>query len=341
MTILSDMILDAHLRHSNIDKAGLSRRKKGKGFIYLDTKCNVIHDKPIVEWIESLVIPPAWENVWISPHKNGHILATGRDSKGRKQYRYHPRWNKMSSEEKFGMLYKFGKALPHIREVTETHLRKHQLSRTRVLATIVRLLEKTLIRIGNTEYAEANDSYGLTTLHDNHAHIKGDKVTFEFVGKSGKEHEITLADKRLARIVKQCRDIPGYDLFQYYDENGDHQTIGSSDVNAYLMEITGEPFTAKVFRTWGGSVLAIKYLCEECPDEPSEKMCRECVKHVSQLLGNTKSVCVKYYIHPLIMEAYTAGKLLPMYQHYRASRSLFGLSPEERTLMDLVNGQTD
>ncbi len=335
------MIMDAHLRHANIDSAGFSRQKKGKGFVYLDTKCNVIDDKATIEWIESLVIPPAWKNVWISPHKNGHILATGRDSKGRKQYRYHPRWNKITSEEKFGMLYKFGKALPQIREVTESHLREHNLSRTRVLATIVRLLEKTLIRIGNAEYAEANESYGLTTLQDNHAHVKGDKVTFEFVGKSGKEHEITLADKRLAKIVKQCRDIPGYDLFQYYDENGEHKTIGSADVNAYLMEITGEPFTAKVFRTWGGSVLAIKYLCEECADEPTEKMCRDCVKHVSSLLGNTKSVCVKYYIHPLIMEAYTKGKLVSMYQHYRASRSPFGLSPEERTLMELINEKRD
>jgi len=338
---VSDMILDAHLRHANINGAGYSRQKKGKGFVYLDTKGNVIHDKATREWIEAIVIPPAWEDVWISPYKNGHILATGRDNKGRKQYRYHPRWNKMTSEEKFGMLYKFGKALPYIRKMTESHLREHNLSRTRVLATIVRLLEKTLIRIGNAEYAEANESYGLTTLQDNMAHIKGDKVTFEFVGKSGKEHEITLADKRLAKIVKQCRDIPGYDLFQYYDESGEHQTIGSTDVNAYLMEITGEPFTAKVFRTWGGSVLAIKYLCEECVDEPSEKMCRECVKHVSSLLGNTKSVCVKYYIHPIIMEAYTQGKLVPMYQHYRASRSPFGLSPEERTLMELIKEKHD
>ncbi len=331
------MINNTNLRYVSDDAVGFTRRKKGSGFVYLDTKGNVIHDKSTREWIESIVIPPAWHEVWISPHKNGHILATGRDSKGRKQYRYHPRWNKMTSQEKFGLLYKFGKALPHIREVTETHLREHSLSRQRVLATIVRLLEKTLIRIGNSEYVEANDSYGLTTLQDNHAQIKGDKVTFEFVGKSGKEHEITLADKRLAKIVKQCRDIPGYDLFQYYDENGDHQTIGSADVNAYLEEISGEPFTAKVFRTWGGSVLAIKYLCEECDDEPSDKICRDCVKHVSELLGNTRSVCVKYYIHPLIMKAYSAGKLVPMYQHFRASRSPFGLSPEERTLMELIN----
>ena len=331
------MINHTNLRYVSDEEAGITRQKKGSGFVYLDTKGNVIHDKSIREWIESIVIPPAWHDVWISPHKNGHILAIGRDEKGRKQYRYHPRWNKMTSEEKFGLLYKFGKALPRIREVTECHLREHNLSRQRVLATIVRLLEKTLIRIGNSEYAEANESYGLTTLRDNHAHIKGDKVTFEFVGKSGKEHELTLADKRLARIVKQCRDIPGHDLFQYRDENGDHQTIGSADVNAYLEEITGEPFTAKVFRTWGGSVLAIKYLCEECVDQPSDKICRDCVKHVSQLLGNTKSVCVKYYIHPLIMKAYTAGKLVPIYQHFRASRSPYGLSPEERTLMELIS----
>src|SRR3954462_11254851 len=232
--ILVDLINNTNLRYVSDHDAGITCKKKGSGFIYLDTKGNVIHDKATREWIEAIVIPPAWEEVWISPYKNGHILATGRDTKGRKQYRYHPRWNKMTSAEKFDQLYKFGKALPRIREVTEAHLREHNLSRQHVLATIVRLLEKTLIRIGNAEYAEANDSYGLTTLRDNHAHIKGDKVTFEFVGKSGKEHEITLADKRLARIVKQCRDIPGYDLFQYYDENGDHQSVGSTDVNAYL-----------------------------------------------------------------------------------------------------------
>jgi DNA topoisomerase-1 len=335
--MVGEIIENTNLHYVSDNDTGFSRQKKGKGFVYLDTKGNVIHDKATREWIEAIVIPPAWEEVWISPHKNGHILATGRDTKGRKQYRYHPRWNKMTSEEKFGMLSKFGKALPHIREVTESHLREHGLSRHKVLATVVRLLEKTLIRIGNIEYAEANDSYGLTTLHDNHAHIKGDKVTFEFVGKSGKEHEITLADKRLAKIVKQCRDIPGYDLFQYYDENGQHQTIGSADVNAYLEEITGETFTAKVFRTWGGSVIAIKYLCEECADEPNEKMCRDCVKHVAESLGNTKAVSIKYYIHPLIMKAYTSGKLVPMYQHFRASRSPYGLSPEERTLMELIS----
>ena len=334
---MAETIENTNLHYVSDNEVGFSRQKKGKGFVYLDTKGHVIQDKSTREWIESIVIPPAWQDVWISPQKNGHILATGRDEKGRKQYRYHPRWNKMTSEEKFGMLYKFGKALPHIREVTDSHMREHGLTRQRVLATVVRLLEKTLIRIGNTEYAEANDSYGLTTFHDNHAHIKGDKVTFEFVGKSGKEHEITLSDKRLAKIVKQCRDIPGYDLFQYYDENGERQSIGSADVNAYLEEITGEPFTAKVFRTWGGSVLAIRYLCEECDEEPSEKVCRECVKHVAQLLGNTKTVSEKYYIHPLILKVYTAGKLVPMYQHFRASRSPYGLSPEERVLMELID----
>jgi DNA topoisomerase I len=338
--ILAEMIHHTNLRYVSDKEAGFTRRQKGNGFVYLDTKGSAIHDKSTREWIEAIVIPPAWQDVWISPYKNGHILATGRDAKGRKQYRYHPRWNKMTSEEKFGLLYKFGKALPHIREVTEAHLHEHSLSRQRVLATVVRLLEKTLIRIGNYEYAEANESYGLTTLRDNHAHIKGDKVTFEFVGKSGKEQIITLEDKRLARIVKRCRDIPGYDLFQYYDESGNHQTIGSADVNAYLEEITGEPFTAKVFRTWGGSVLAIKYLCEKCDDPPSDKICRDCVQHVSQLLGNTKSVCVKYYIHPLIMEAYTAGKLIPLCERFRASRSPSGLSPEERILMELISDKT-
>lgn len=329
----------ARLRYVSTDKPGLQRKKKGSGFTYLDTKGEVIQDKDTREWIEAIVIPPAWKEVWISPYKNGHILATGRDERGRKQYRYHPKWNQMSGEEKFGHLLKFGRALPHIREVTDQHLKERALSRQRVLATIVRLLETTLIRIGNYEYAMSNDSYGLTTLRDNHAEIKGDRVTFEFVGKSGKEHAIGLTDKRLARIVKQCRDIPGYDLFQYYDEKGDHHSIESADVNAYLKEITGEPFTAKVFRTWGGSAIAIKYLCESCTEEDSAKACRECVKYVAESLGNTKAVSIKYYIHPLIMEAYTEGRLISMYKRYRTGKSPYALLPEEKTLLELIETQ--
>lgn len=330
----------AHLRYVSTDKPGFSRKRKGSGFTYLDTKGEVIHDKETRDWIESIVIPPAWKEVWISPHKNGHILAVGRDERGRKQYRYHPRWNQMSGEQKFGQLLKFGHALPHIREVTEKHLRERTLSRNRVLAAVVRLLETTLIRVGNAEYAITNDSYGLTTLRDKHAEVKGDKVAFEFVGKSGKEHAIELTDKRLARIVKQCRDIPGYDLFQYYDADGSHHAVGSADVNAYLHEITGEPFTAKVFRTWGGSSTAIKYLCEMCSEEDSAKASRECIKHVAGSLGNTKAVSIKYYIHPLIMKAHAEGRLAPMYKRYRAGKSPYALLPEEKTLLELIESET-
>lgn len=331
----------ARLRYVSTDKPGLTRKKKGSSFTYLNTKGEVIRDKETREWIEAIVIPPAWKEVWISPYKNGHILATGRDERGRKQYRYHPKWNQMSGEEKFGHLLKFGRALPHIREVTDEHLRERTLSRQRVLAAIVRLLETTLIRVGNYEYALTNDSYGLTTLRDKHAEIKGSRVAFEFVGKSGKEHMIELTDKRLASIVKQCRDIPGYDLFQYYDENGDHRSVGSADVNAYLEEVTGEPFTAKVFRTWGGSAKAIKYLCESCTEADSAKASRACVKHVAESLGNTQAVSIKYYIHPLIMKAHSEGRLVPTYKRYRAGKSPYALLPEEKTLLELIETEAE
>ncbi|MEQ8677382.1 MAG: hypothetical protein RLP44_17845 [Aggregatilineales bacterium] len=304
----------------------------------MDIEGETIKDSKLREWIESIVIPPAWTDVWISTHKNGHVLATGRDDKGRKQYRYHPDWQKKRNEKKFEHLKEFGQCLPKLREVTDSHLRKKSISRERVLAAIVRLLEATLIRIGNEEYAQKNDSYGLTTLTDDHANVKGGKITFDFVGKSGKEHIVTLNDKRLARIVKYCQDIPGYELFQYYDDDGTHQTIDSSDVNTYLQEITGKDFTAKVFRTWGGSTLAIKYLCENCEHSDTKTASQGCIEHVANALGNTKAVSQNYYVHPIILEAHVNGNLSEIYGKFQleSSQSEYELTPEERTLLHLI-----
>lgn len=332
---------NAQLRYVSGETPGFTRKAWGKGFRYFDQHGEVIRDRTLREWITSLVIPPAWEEVWISPYKNGHLLVTGRDSKRRKQYIYHPKWIALRNESKFDQLNQFGACLPVIRETTDTHLRQQKLSRTRILAAVVRLLEHTLIRIGNDEYVRANESYGLTTLRDKHTRIDGATITFEFAGKSGKEHAVTLHDRRLARVVKQSRDIPGYALFQYYDENGDRQVIDSSDVNGYLHEITGEHFTAKMFRTWGASINAIRYLCENCAESQTDRAVQMCVAHVAEALGNTKSVSRKYYIHPAILEAHLNGELLPIYEKYtkqKKSASPYALTPEEKTLVALTEG---
>lgn len=328
----------SRLRYVSTDEPGYSRKPWGQGFTYRDQDGQTVNDPDLREWFESIVIPPAWTDVWISPYKNGHILATGRDDKGRKQYIYHPDWGKVRDQKKFDQLYEFGQSLPKIREVTDQHLRHRNVTRDRVLAALVRLLEMTLIRVGNDEYAKKNDSYGLTTLTDDHAEIDGGTVTFDFVGKSGKEHSIVLKDRRLARVVKRCQDIPGYELFQYYDENGEHRVVDSADVNDYLHEITGKSFTAKVFRTWGGSTLAIQYLCEQCDETESESATRACVSHVADMLGNTKAVSRQYYIHPIIMDAHLDGTLDQIYaqQQKKKPRSDYDLTPEERTLMMLI-----
>lgn len=327
----------ARLRYVSTDMPGYTRKKQGRGFTYLDEQGGTIRDPDVRQWINALVIPPAWMDVWICPYPDGHILATGRDDKGRKQYIYHPQWQEVRSQKKFDSLYDFGQALPHLRAVTDEHLRQRKLSRERVLAALVRLLESTLIRVGNDEYAQKNDSRGLTTLEDDHAEINGSQIVFDFVGKSGKEHTVALRDRRLARVVKQCQDIPGYELFQYYDENGEHRVVDSSDVNAYLQEVTGQPFTAKVFRTWGGSTLAIKYLAEQCREVDGTTAARECVAHVAGTLGNTKVISRDYYIHPQVLQAHQTGALQAIYdEQAKQSTDAYGLAPEERTLMQLI-----
>jgi DNA topoisomerase I len=280
---------------------------------YVDARGRTVTDRAQLARIKALVIPPAWTDVWICTDPNGHLQATGRDARGRKQYRYHPRWREVRDEVKYGRLLTFARALPRIRQRTAADLRRPGLPRQKVLAAVVRLLEKTLIRIGNDEYAKQNGSIGLTTMRDQHAKVNGSTVRFEFRGKSGIRHAVDLHDKSLARIVKACRDLPGYELFQYVDGDGRRQVIDSADVNAYLREISGEDFTAKDFRTWAGTVLAAGELAGAGRFSSTAEAKRNVVKAVEAVakrLGNTKAVCRKSYIHPAIFDAYLAGAVL-------------------------------
>lgn len=318
---------------------GIRRKRRGSGFTYLSADGRALHDAKLRAWIESIHIPPAWEQVWICPKPNGHLLATGRDARGRKQYRYHPAWAARRNEEKFGQIAAFGRCLPAIRETTEAHLRLPGLPREKVLAAVIRLLEMTYIRVGNREYARDNETYGLTTLEDQHAEVSGSTVHFEFVGKSGIEHSVSLNDRRLARIVKACRDIPGYPLFQYYADGGQPQPVGSADVNAYLREISGQDFTAKTFRTWGASTRLICVLLEQ--PEPSsqteaEQQIRDAVKQIAAELGNTVAVCRKYYLHPATFEAHLAGQLKPLVAAQSRTESPYALAAEEAALVALA-----
>lgn len=303
----------ARLRYVNDDEPGIRRRRAGKGWAYYAADGSLIRDREVRERIAGLVIPPAWTEVWICADEDGHIQATGRDDRGRKQYRYHPRWQEVRDQTKFERMALFGDALPHIRERVEQDLRRKGLPREKVLAAVVALLGSTFIRVGNAEYARNNDSYGLTTLQDDHVEIEGSKLHFEFRGKSGKEHAVDLRDRRLARIVKACQDVPGQALFQYTDPDGNAHAITSSDVNAYLREISGEPFTAKDFRTWGGTTLAVAALGVLEPFETEaqlKKTLAAMYREVASALGNTVAVCRKYYVHPAVVAAYTEGELV-------------------------------
>jgi len=331
----------AGLRYvSDETTAGIRRLGKPNRFRYVDARGRTIRDCTALQHIRSLTIPPAWTNVWICPDERGHLQATGRDARGRKQYRYHPRWRAVRDEVKYGRLVAFARALPAIRRETASALRKNGLTRERVLAAVVQLLEKTLIRIGNEEYARTNRSYGLTTMRDQHAKVIGAHVNFQFRGKSGIRHAVDLHDARLARIVKACRDLPGYELFQYVDVNGARQSVGSADVNAYLRELTGEDFTAKDFRTWAGTVMAARALAAAAEYGSAAQARRNVVKAVEQVakrLGNTKAVCRKSYIHPAIFDCYMDGiTVTPRTPAARAARSAAALTPEEAAVVGLL-----
>jgi DNA topoisomerase I len=306
----------AGLRYVIPKGPGIRRRHAGSGFVYLDSDDQPIRDPAVLGRIRALVIPPAWTSVWISPDPDSHIQAVGRDARGRKQYRYHPAYRQIRDLIKFDRMHAFGKALPRIRRTVGRDLARRGLPKRKVLAAVVRLLETTYIRIGNEEYAEENGSFGLSTLRNQHVQILGEMLKFRFRGKSGQKHEITLSDPRLARIVRKCRDIPGSALFQYLDESGDPQNVESGDVNEYLREISGGDFTAKDFRTWGGTCLAASLLLEKCTsgEDPEVKqeiksVLVDVVKDVACKLGNKPATCRKYYIHPAIMDCYSAGNL--------------------------------
>lgn len=298
---------EANLRYVNPDTKGFSRTKNGSRFIYHDIQGAKLIEPSIVNRIESLKIPPAWEQVWISPLKNSHIQAVGIDEKGRKQYIYHPDWIALSQEKKFNKMLFFSGVLPEIRKKTSSDMALSGLSQEKVLATIVWLLEHTYIRIGNEEYAKENQHYGLTTLRNKHVDIEGSQVTFRFVGKSGKEHEVSVSHPRVARTIRKLEALPGYELFQYINDEGKRHQVTSEEVNDYLQGLTGEAISAKDFRTWGGTVLSATtlYRIGDAPTQKdAEKNITQSVKLVSKQLGNTPMVCRTYYIHPAIPKTY-------------------------------------
>jgi DNA topoisomerase I len=336
----------AGLRYVSDAKPGIRRKRQGKGFRYVAPDGTAMHDPEVMERIRSLAIPPAWTNVWICSNPNGHLQATGRDARGRKQSRYHPRWREVRDETKYHRMLLFGAALPAIRKRVEQDLALPGLPREKVLAAIVRLLETTFIRVGNPEYARENGSFGLTTFRNKHVAVKGATVTFDFKGKSGIEHSIDLRDRRLAAIIKRCQDLPGYELFQYIDPDGTRHSIDASDVNEYLRQITNEDFTAKDFRTWAGTVLACAMLREFEPAETqsqAKKNVVEAIKRVANRLGNTPSVCRKCYVHPAVLESYMGGALLQSAKkdvthevEREIEKDMHALRDEERDLLKML-----
>jgi DNA topoisomerase-1 len=330
---------DAGLRYVRDDRPGVTRRAIKNGFRYFGPDGKPVRDEASLSRFRALAIPPAWTGVWISPWDNGHIQATGRDAKGRKQYRYHARWRAVRDETKYERMVNFGKALPKIRKAVDAALALPGLPREKVLATIVQLLEATMMRVGNEEYARSNKSFGLTTLRDRHVRIDGATVQFEFRGKSGVQHSVAVTDPRLARIVKRTRDLPGQDLFQYLDDEGERHTVGSADVNEYLRTITGEDYTAKDFRTWSGTVLAAMALREfERFDSAAQakKNVVRAIEAVARQLGNTPSICRKCYVHPVVVDAYLDGTMVDAIKA-RARKKLADdirhLRPEEAAVL--------
>jgi DNA topoisomerase I len=331
----------AGLRYVVDDKPGLTRHKRGKGFVYRGPDGKPVKDAATLARIRSLAIPPAYTDVWICPAESGHLQATGRDARGRKQYRYHPKWREVRDEVKYGRMLAFGAALPVIRERTARDLRAPDLSRTKVLAALVELLEKTLIRVGNEEYARTNKSFGLTTMKDRHVEVKGPTLIFEFRAKSGIQQTIDLREPRLAKTVKKCQDLPGQTLFQYVDENDVQQSVDSGDVNDYLREVTGQEFTAKDFRTWAGTVLAACALREFeafASEAQAKKNIVQAIESVARKLGNTKAVCRKCYVHPAVIDAYLDGTTIDVIMKHasRLLRQFNGLSREEVAVLALL-----
>ena len=302
---------DAGLRYVSDDQPGYTRKAKGDDFEYFDTEGKPIRDDQRLLRIKRIGIPPAYKDVWICPSANGHIQATGRDARRRKQYRYHERWREVRDENKYDRMLVFGEALPKIRRRVKKDIALPEMPREKVLATIVQLLERTFIRVGNEEYARANKSFGLTTMQDRHVDVKGAKTRFRFRGKSGIQHDVDITDRHIAKIISKLQDLPGQELFQFVDDEGEVRDISSQDVNDYLREITGQEFTAKDFRTWAGTVLAAMALNAVGAFE-NKKQAKSNIKNaihaVSQILGNTPAICRKCYVHPAVFENYLDGK---------------------------------
>ena len=329
------------LRYVNDSSPGYTREKQGEEFVFKDADGSLVEDEELLERFRKMVIPPAYTNVWVCPHENGHLQFTGVDAAGRKQYRYHADWNKIRNQSKYHRMELFASFIPKIREQLEKDLSRKKLDKQKVLALVVRVMELTHIRIGNENYRELYGSYGLTTLNDEHVEIAGGTVKFGFKGKKGVYHDLKLESKKLAKLIKQCQDIPGQELFQYYDEEGNPQDIKSEDVNAYLKEITGEDFTAKDFRTWSGSVHAL-YAFKAAGGFETAK---ECKKKVVQVLddvafhlGNTRTVCKKYYVHPTLIKSYEEGRIDNYLEQITVDKPLSepGLNQAEKVLLELI-----
>jgi DNA topoisomerase-1 len=330
----TEVAKSAGLRYVSDTSPGIRRKRVGKHFSYIGLDGKPIRDEEELRRIRSLAIPPAWTNVWICPKPNGHIQATGRDTKGRKQYRYHPRWREVRDETKYNRMVAFGETLPTIRSRIAHDLALPGLPYEKVLAAVVWLLDATAIRVGNEEYARSNKSFGLTTLRSRHVDVSGSKIRFHFRGKGGKEHNVTIQNRQLAKIVKRCQDLPGHELFQYVDADGQRYTIESDDVNNYLRKIAGQDFTAKDFRTWAGTVFAtnaLQELGEAETQTQAKKNVGEAIEVAAKKLSNTKAICRKCYVHPALINAYLEGSLLPRLsqQDEKMTQDVEGLRPEE------------
>ncbi len=335
---LIEKIEEAHLRYIAESSRGFSRIKRGKGFVYLNKEGEKISDERSVDRINKLRIPPAWKNVWISPTNNTHLQATGLDDKGRKQYIYHPKWIELSQQTKFDKLIDFALSLPKIRSRLTHDLSGNILDRKKVIATVIWLLQKTFIRVGNEEYARDNSSFGLTTLRNKHVKISGGEVNFNFKGKSGVDHSVSVTNPKVVKIIKQCSELPGFELFQYIDDQGNRHSVDSSDVNSYLSDTTEQKITAKDFRTWGGTTLSASTLYK-LGDFVDEKILKnnltDSVKTVAKHLRNTVAVCRSYYIHPVIFKSYEDKRLIPHF-NYAVTDGNSGLNKEEYKVLTLL-----
>ena len=332
----------AGLRHILAEGPGIGRKRAGKGFCYIGPDGKAVTDREELKRIRGLMIPPAWTSVWICPFKQGHLQAVGRDARGRKQYRYHPVYRLIRDQTKFERIIAFGEAVPAIRKQVQHDLELPGMPKNKVLATVLKLLETTRIRVGNEEYARTNESYGLTTMREDHVEVSGYKLRFRFRGKSGLEHNIELADRRLAKIVHDCQCIPGEELFHYIDPDGQVCKIYSEDVNNYLREITGQDFTAKDFRTWGGTgqaAMELESIGPASSETETKKNIVTAIKAVASKLGNKPSTCRKYYVHPVVLDSYTDGGLFDFMKKASGSDSPFGLRREEACVLDVVRSR--